>query len=744
MWTKTMAGAVALGLTLGNGAVAQQDDSADSTTELDTITVLGTRTERPISEVPVTISVITAEDLDQQITRDIADLVRYEPGITVGGVGSRFGLEGFSIRGIGGNRVLTVVDGIRVPDEFSFGPFLSARRDFVDIDSLERAEIARGPISSLYGSDALGGVVSFTTKRPRDYLEVEPFHLGAKGGWSSADESTLGSLSFAAGSDTLAGLLVVTQRDGQETENQGNVGGFGPDRELPDPQDVSSTNVVGKLAWTPTEGHELTLGIDWFTNENDTQILSDYGTNVRGTIVDRRDAVDERDRTRLSLNYVTDLQTVAFDRLLATVYTQSSETDQQTFEDRTTAAGAAQTRERLSQFEQDILGAFAQLSKSLQLGATEHVITYGLDYFETENESLRNGGSFDADGGVVPEFLPLPTRDFPPTDVRQTALFIQDEIALFDGKLLLSPGLRYDQFDAEATADEVYLTGNPGSPLPEDYDDSELTARFGVVYSLTDSLSTYALYSEGFRAPPFDDVNVGFSNFIGGYKTIANPDLKSERSEGVELGFRWQGDESAISINVFRTDYEDFIESFAIAPEFAASFGIDPADNLLTFQSINRDDVEIQGAELTARIALGEIGGIGSFSLRSAIAYADGEDKSTGQPIDNIEPLTGVFGLVYAAPNDTWGGELVLTLVESKDESEIIDPAARAPTDGYGIVDVLAYGNITESLSVNAGLFNVTDKLYTRWADTAGIGADAPLRFTQPGFNAGVNLRYAF
>ena len=120
---------------------------------------------------------------------DIADLVRFEPGVSVSGTGSRFGLTGFKIRGIGGNRVLTLIDGVRVPDEFSFGPFLSARRDFVDIDSLKRLEIARGPISSLYGSDALGGVVALATKEPGDQLgedghlrrpEGRPFGCGLK------------------------------------------------------------------------------------------------------------------------------------------------------------------------------------------------------------------------------------------------------------------------------------------------------------------------------------------------------------------------------------------------------------------------------------------------------------------------------------------------------------------------------------------------------------------------------------
>ena len=119
-------------------------------TDLETITVVGSRTERPLKEIAATIDVIDSDRIEEELARDIADLVRFEPGVTVSGTGSRFGLSGFNIRGIGGNRVLTLVDGVRVAEEFSFGPFLSARRDFVDLDSLASAEIARGPISSLW------------------------------------------------------------------------------------------------------------------------------------------------------------------------------------------------------------------------------------------------------------------------------------------------------------------------------------------------------------------------------------------------------------------------------------------------------------------------------------------------------------------------------------------------------------------------------------------------------------------
>ena len=699
--------------------------------------VVATRTERAAHQVAATVSVKTAEDMEAELARDIADLVRFEPGVTVAGTGSRFGLTGFSIRGIGGNRVLTLVDGVRVPDEFSFGPFLSSRRDFVDIDSLDRAEIARGPTSPLYGSDALGGVVALRTKRPHDLLEPsQPFAGTVKGGYSGADDSVVGTLTLAGRAGPVSGLVLYTRRSGEETDNAGSVGGTGAQRERPDPQSIEVDNVVAKLTWALSESHELSLSADLYGTDAQAQLLSDYGSRVFGTTIDRRNADDSRSRRRWSLGYRWDGDLIFADLVEAALYRQRSETEQFTFEDRTTPARAVQTRRRGSFFDQEVDGGWLQLNKAFSTGPMTHLVTYGFDYVATDNASSRDGGTFDASGAPVRERSPLPTRDFPLTEVEQLAFFAQDEIALFGGRLSLSPGVRFDRFEARAKADGLYLNGNPGSPEPENYQDSEVTAKVGAVYALNDGLSVYGRYSEGFRAPPYDDVNVGFTNFLGGYKTIANPDLAAERSKGIEAGARLRGERGNVELAYFRNRYQDLIESFSLAPAFLRQRGVDPADGLLTFQSINRGAVEIDGVELRGSYAFGA-----GFSARAALAYADGEDRQSGAPINSIEPLSAVLGLNYDSPGGRWGASLICTLVDAKDPSDIDAADPRLPTDGYGVLDLLAYAQLGSRVRLNVGLFNLTDKRYLRWADTAAIGGDAPRRFTQPGFNAGATLR---
>ena len=734
--TVPMAAFLALALLLATATALGAEEATEDAEADEIVTVVATRTERSLDEVAATVSVKTAEDIEREMARDIADLVRFEPGVTVGGTSSRFGLTGFNIRGIGGNRVLTLIDGIRVPDEFSFGPFLSARRDFVDVDSLARAEIARGPISSLDGSDALGGVVALTSRSPGDRLGERPVGASFRGGYSSADDSLAATITAAGQADNIAASVLYTNRSGTETANAASIGGTGAARERPDPQQAETDNLGAKVAFTPFEAHQFTLGFDRYTSDARSRILSDYGSVVFGTTVNARDADDTRSRERWSLNYRYGGALVVADRVVATVYSQRSETEQRTNERRTTPARTAQTRVRLSTFDQKVSGGWLQLGRAFRLAGTDHLVTYGADYTLTENASVRDGGTFDAGGAPQREFSPLPTRDFPLTHTTQFALFAQDEIALGGGRLTLSPGLRFDSFDADASADAIYLSGNPGSPNPEDYDDAQVTAKIGAVYAFTGAVAAWGRYSQGFRAPPYDDVNVGVTHFRGGYKTIANPSLESERSGGIEAGLRVGMGGASAEIAMFRNDYENFIESFALAPAFVASGGIDPTDGMRTFQSVNREEVVIQGLELRASVEIG-----GGFAARGALAYADGNDEQRDEPLDSVEPLTGVVGLAYAAASGRWGTELIWTLAQGKDPDDVDSTSMRLTPGGYGVVDLLAHVDVGTRSRLYLGLFNIGDKTYIRWNDTAAIGRDAPARFTQPGFNAAATFR---
>jgi hemoglobin/transferrin/lactoferrin receptor protein len=196
-------------------------------------------------------------------------------------------------------------------------------------------------------------------------------------------------------------------------------------------------------------------------------------------------------------------------------------------------------RTRDSTFKQNLKGTSAQFDKPFSIAGTSNYLIYGGEYYTIDGDNLRTGATFDAvTGAPRPESTPFPTRGFPLSDTTQYAFYIQDEITLLDGRLSIMPGLRYDNYELDSKADPAYVDSNPGIEPPQDFDDSHVSPKLGAVFRINDTWSLFAQYAQGFRAPPYDDINVGFTNFAGGYKTIPNPNLKPETSESYEIGVR--------------------------------------------------------------------------------------------------------------------------------------------------------------------------------------------------------------
>ncbi|MCE2484671.1 MAG: TonB-dependent receptor plug domain-containing protein, partial [Desulfurellaceae bacterium] len=146
---------------------------------LDKISVTATKSEeRSVSNIPGHVSVIDRQDIERYQAQDLADLLRYEPGIDIVS-GPRRITERPSIRGLSGTRVLLTVDGARLNYNTAHGGNLN----FVDIESLERLEIIRGPASALYGSSALGGTINMLTKSGSEMLRPGQT-VGARARWT--------------------------------------------------------------------------------------------------------------------------------------------------------------------------------------------------------------------------------------------------------------------------------------------------------------------------------------------------------------------------------------------------------------------------------------------------------------------------------------------------------------------------------------------------------------------------------
>lgn len=733
----------ALWIALGVPAAAFAETSADSDVgvhDLATVTVTATRTERAIADVPSTVDVIDRQQMDRELVRDLKDLVRYEPGVSVGSGTGRFGIGDIHIRGLGGNRVRIETDGIAVSDSFAIGSFSNANRNFVDLDTLKRVEIVRGPASSLYGSDALGGVVAFVTKDPADYLASgKDVYFGMKLGYESDWRGLFAGATAAFGGERWSSLVAVSHRQGQETDNLGENTTTGALRTASNPQSRDGRSLLTKLVYEPSTGQRFKLTIEGNEDRVDTDVmhLRGFQPSTRATTLSLL-GDDHQTRARVSLAHEADAIDAAIaDSLEWQVYRQDSETTQRTFEERITAAGTAQRREREFNFDQRVVGAEITLHKDFATGAMQHTLTYGLDFSRTDLRQKRDGRAIDLASGRVTNVVPpdvYPVRDFPISETTASALFVQDEISLADGAVRLVPGLRVDRFELRPQHDPIFAEDNPGI-VPADITETNISPKLGAVWKFHGDWSLFANYARGFRSPPYNDVNLGFTNLQFGYATIPNPDLRPETSDGFELGLRYAGPAVQVSLAGFLNRYDDFIESGVVVSQ-------PPQSPLLVFQSRNVAEAEIRGVELKAGIELGEMtDALRGWSLRAAAAWQEGDDKTAGVPLASVDPARATLGLGYE--RDAWGMELVGRFAQRKRR---LPDATRFAPPAHGVLDLLAHWDFAPGATINLGVFNLADHKYWDWADVNGVAADSPVldRYTRPGRNVGVSFAVAW
>ncbi|MFC3096123.1 TonB-dependent hemoglobin/transferrin/lactoferrin family receptor [Alteromonas sediminis] len=723
---------------------AENLDNDESTFE--TITVHATRSSRQINEIAATVSTYNEKQIDQLAARNIRDLVRYEPGVSVEGNG-RYGLAGFNIRGINGDRVLILLDGVPMADEFSFGPFLSARRDFIDIDTIKQVEIIRGPASTLYGSDAIGGVVAFTSKDPSDYLQDgKTVAAKLKLGYDSAANEKLLNGQFAGVAGDWQWVIGATQRNSQETHSYfTSDNSTGTNRQSSDPQDNDSRALQAKLIYQPSDHHRLTIQADSLKGNSETQVLSSVDTRVRGVLIKESEGDDERERQRLQLSYQYIGEHVLLDKASLRMFVQATDNTQITKEVRFGLATRQSDspedlyRQRSSEFSQDNKGLIMQADKQFS-GWGQHYLIYGMEWQQTDSEAVRNGSTKTREGALLPEFSVFPARDFPVSEVVEKSLFIQDEIRFMEGKLSVSPGVRYDTFSVTPFSDPLFENANPGVDIAQ-YDDSKLSAKLGTVYKLVNNVSVWLQFAQGFRIPPFDDVNIGFTNFAGGYTSLPNPNLEPESVDSWEVGIRANTDSTDWSVSAYLNDYDNFIESRTMV-------GFDPATQLIQFQATNRENVEIRGIDGQISYYPGaHFDALDGWRVQASASWLDSEDKQTGQQIESILPAQLVFGIGYGSEEEPWSVEVVATAVERDDSQFNSDPASPElfETPGYMTLDMLARIDLTKHAVLNLGLFNITDRQYWQASEVRGRTVEENLaRFSSPGRSVSANIVYHF
>ena len=745
---------------LGNNNIVLEKRTAGSAITLQQMTISATRTEQAVDSVPSTVSVHEREELDRQNVNTIRELVRYEPGVSVGGAGTRSGNSGYNIRGIDGDRILTQVDGVEVPDNFFNGPYAKTRRNYVDPEIVKRVEIIRGPASALYGSSAIGGAVSYFTLDPSDIIKPGQ-DVGArlKTGYSSADESWLTSGTVAGRVQDFDGLLHLSQRNGHEMESYDGNNATGLARTGANPEDVRTTNVLAKLGWNYGEDNRLGLTYEKYKDDRDINqksavggiFLEGQGMNMYR---DRR-GNDTITRERFGLENKFALDSPIADHIKTSLNYQIAKTDQATSEIYQVGRRVLRTRDTLYEEKQWVFDA--QLDKAFVIGDTDHLLTYGTTIKQQKVTGSREGAAtcLAVGAGCTAIGAPSPSpadsvkkaSDFPDPTINSYALFAQDQISWNDWTIM--PSLRYDYIQLKPKLTEEFLnTTDPDRKYPHNNSNKtwhRFSPKLGVTYALTEQYTWFGQYAEGFRTPSAKALYGRFENLGEGYVVEPNSSLKPETSKSYETGIRGNFDAGNFDVALFYNKYRDFID------EDNAALG--PSGTI--FQPGNIKRATIKGMEVKGRLNLDAFGAPQGLYTKGAIAYAHGRNDETGQPLNSVNPLKGVFGLGY--DQDNYGALVSWTLVKQQnrvDSTTFFAPdgiTANGPfkTPGFGIVDLTGFYKVTNDLTVNGGLYNLTDKKYWNWDDVrsydgvgeAGVTSPASLdRLTQPGRNFAINL----
>ena len=696
--------------------------------QLSDITVSATRSARKVDDVPSSVSVITGATIQKEGARNLKEVFRNELDVTVpvgptrfGGGGAptgRGGQEGVNIRGLGGNQVLMLVDGIRIPNGFSFGPFSTGRGDFLDIDGLKSVEVLRGPASTQYGSDGLAGAVTFKTLDPSDLLtrgqKVGGF---ARLGYASIDQAGSGTLAVAGKNEKWQALVLGSYRQGHETDNKANNDAKNIDRTTPNPVDYNNRYLLGKAILTIDAAQQLGLTIESQRRSQHTEVFSARAAAPvppRGlTSLTTQDTI-ERDRLSLEHRY-NDVNATWIQSAETRLYWQDAKVNQYATEQR----NRAPERIRDNTFRTQVVGVATQFQTNLS-GWVNQRLSYGLDLSQAHISAMR-------DGTFAPYGSKFPSRPFPDTTYTLGGAFFQSEIEL--GAVSVIPGVRFDRYAIDPST-----KGYENRALAS-LSGQAVTPRIGAVWRLASGFAPYAQLARGFRAPTPEQVNNGFANLASGYTSVGNPGLKPEYADSLEIGFRGKSHGLRYSLAGFENRYQNFISQEVIG-------GGGRPSNPTIYQYVNLTKAKIQGVVAQVELKVGQ-----RWTVQTGAAYLKGDSQINGvsAPINSVQPFKAMFGLQYDAGE--WGGQATVLYSAAKDPSRIAPGrTSQFASPDYTVLDLGVYWKPSTNLTLNANLNNALDTKYWRWSDVSGLTENSRIAdaYTAAGRTVQVSLRYDF
>lgn len=555
-------------------AVAQQQASP---TSLDPVVVTASAREQAIREAPASISVITREELERRPFVNLQDAVRTLEGVSVVGGGAND--KDISIRGLPGEYTLIMVDGRRqsTRETMNRGTGGVQSNLIPPLNAIERIEVVRGPMSSLYGSDAIGGVINIITRKvPATW--GGSLSLGAIVPQDS-DEGDTRQAGFWLGgpikTDTL-GLQVfgkLTDRDEDRIFYPGSLtsGAFGS----------TDRNLTARLSVTPSREHAFTVeaGHSEFSQERRP------GRSIAATA-----AAQETEHERRHWALTHEGQWPIGSSMLA-LYQEVGKQRNWTNDVRSAVVPEVTN---------------TVLDGQLSLPFARHLLRLGTQYSHAEVDGMGRQDSIPGYPGNIDGVT-----------VKSWALFAEDDFFLTE-RLTLTGGLRLDDHENFGT---------------------HWTPRLYAVYKLSDTITLRGGAAKGFKAPTIRQTAPGYCMTTGGQTgnvsppgtLCGNPDLEPETSVTQEVGIRYDTPRGvSLSGTLFNNDFRNKVASY----DTGVADPLVPSRNIYVYDNI--DKVKLRGVELAAAWPLAR-----AWRLSGNYTYTDSERQGGGEPAFDGGSLDG-------------------------------------------------------------------------------------------------------
>ncbi|WP_116809783.1 TonB-dependent receptor domain-containing protein [Steroidobacter cummioxidans] len=652
---------VALALATAGSAQAQTTAALNSRA-VEEVVVTASGFEQKIVDAPASISVVSAEELAKRPYITLIDAVRELEGVDIGETSDKTGQRTISIRGMGSDYTLILIDGKRQNNHGDIYPNSFGGNQFNHIpplDAIERIEVIRGPASTLYGADALGGVINIITKKVSD-----TWRASTTIGHSIQENDMFGAdttYDLTASGPLIRNVLGLSLRASR----------YERDASLPEYEVITDPS---------GETHERVLGFG-AGGKTVNNVNESYGATLNWRISDRQDMsfdFDTSEQVYDNTPFTNNLGTTAYP--LGTVdnvgelwraQPRAGYSADQTFTRDQWAVthrgdwGFASSFVSLAHIET------ANNGRTLPLTATERALQTQI----FEGTGAYAGLSPAQRRAIMEEtFLPRPKRTMESTQYTLDAK-LDFQIEGFAGRHHLVVGTQYIDgeledgvFGMEGGTDgagtvqqhkmySLFAENNwtPVDPLTVTlgvrYDDHKVfgdhvSPRVYAVYTINPSWSIKGGVATGFKTPKTTDLYDGVTGFGGQGVTpfVGNPDLKPETSVNTEIALYWTGEGGDHNFNVtyFRNDFKDKIARGETNQSCEATGGVRPCANLGAYadlgyatyaQNINIDEAKIRGAEVAGRYRI-----IGPLSARANYTYIDSEQTSgplAGQPLTN-------------------------------------------------------------------------------------------------------------